>query len=70
MTVSDDTFGRDLERWLRDEGERRVPDHLGEVLVRTAATRQRPWWSSPEGGFPWTASRLRERRTCARSWCS
>lgn len=52
MTVSDDTFGRDLERWLRDEGERRVPDHLGEVLVRTAATRQRPWWSSPERWLP------------------
>ena len=43
-----DTFGRDLSLWLREEGEHRVPDHLAEVLVRSAATRQRPWWSSPE----------------------
>ena len=43
-----DTFGRDLSLWLREEGEHRVPDHLAEVLVRSAATRQRPWWSSLE----------------------
>ena len=43
-----DTFGRDLSRWLHEESEHRVPDHLSEVLVQTAATRQRPWWSSPE----------------------
>lgn len=43
-----DTFGHNLSRWLREEGEHRVPDHLAEVLMRSAATRQRPWWSSPE----------------------
>ena len=31
-----DTFGRDLSLWLREEGEHRVPDHLAEVLVRSA----------------------------------
>ncbi len=50
--TSNDTFGRDLSRWLIEDGEHRVPDHLGEVLVRTAATRQRPWWSSPERWLP------------------
>ena len=47
-----DTFGRDLSLWLREEGEHRVPDHLAEVLVRSAATRQRPWWSSLERWLP------------------
>jgi dipeptidyl aminopeptidase/acylaminoacyl peptidase len=47
-----DTFGRDLSRWLHEDAEHRVPEHLGEVLMRTAATRQRPWWSSPERWLP------------------
>ena len=47
-----DTFGRDLSRWLHEDAEHRVPEHLTEVLVRTAATRQRPWWSSPERWLP------------------
>ena len=47
-----DTFGRDLSQWLREEGEHRVPDHLAEVLMQTAATRQRPWWSSLERWLP------------------
>ena len=47
-----DTFGRDLSLWLREEGEHRVPDHLAEVLVQSAATRQRPWWSSLERWLP------------------
>lgn len=50
--TSNDTFGRDLSRWLLEEGEHRVPDHLAEVLVVTVATRQRPWWSSPERWLP------------------
>jgi hypothetical protein len=45
MTTNND-FDRQLEAWLREDSAHRVPDHLGEVLVRTAATRQRPWWSS------------------------
>jgi len=52
MTMTDDNFSRDLGRWLHEESVSRVPDHLGEVLVRTAATRQRPWWSSPERWLP------------------
>ena len=47
-----DTFGRDLSRWLSEDAERRVPDHLTEVLLRTSATRQRTWWSSPERWLP------------------
>ena len=47
-----DTYGRDLSRWLREDGEHRVPDHLSEVLMRSSATRQRPWWSSPERWLP------------------
>lgn len=50
--TTEETFGRDLSRWLREDAEHRVPDHLTEVLVRSAATRQRPWWSSPERWLP------------------
>ena len=50
--TTQETFGRDLSRWLREDAEHRVPDHLTEVLVRSAATRQRPWWSSPERWLP------------------
>ena len=49
---TNDMFGQELSTWLQEEGEHRVPDHLREVLVRTAATRQRPWWSSPERWLP------------------
>ena len=52
VMTSDDMFGRDLSRWLQEEGEHRVPDHLAEVLVQTVATRQRRWWSSPERWLP------------------
>ncbi|HEY4632538.1 MAG TPA: DPP IV N-terminal domain-containing protein, partial [Candidatus Limnocylindrales bacterium] len=57
--TTNDTFGRNLSTWLREEAEHRVPDHLGEVLVRTAATRQRPWWSSPERWLPMDLTRPR-----------
>ena len=50
--TTDDTFGQHLTAWLHEEAGHRVPDHLGEVLVQTAATRQRPWWSSPERWLP------------------
>lgn len=46
------TFGDMLSTWLHEEAEHRVPDHLEDVLVQTAATRQRPWWSSPERWLP------------------
>ena len=50
--TSNGTFGRDLSAWLHDDAAGRVPDHLADVLMRTAATRQRPWWSSPERWLP------------------
>ena len=51
MTTNDE-FGRQLGAWLRDDSAHRVPEHLGQVLVRTSATRQRPWWSSPGQWLP------------------
>jgi WD40 repeat protein len=50
--TTDDRFSRTLSDWLRESAEHRVPDHLGEVLVQTAATSQRAWWSSPERWLP------------------
>jgi dipeptidyl aminopeptidase/acylaminoacyl peptidase len=50
--TTDDTFGQHLSAWLHEEAGHRVPDHLGEVLVHTVATRQRKWWSSPERWLP------------------
>src|SRR4051812_3243194 len=55
---TNDMFGQELSAWLQEEGEHRVPNHLPEVLVETAATRQRPWWSSPERWLP-VQSKLR-----------
>jgi hypothetical protein len=59
MTANHD-FERHLGAWLRQDSEHRVPDHLDVVLVRTIATRQRPWWSSPGRLLPMnvTATRL------------
>jgi Tol biopolymer transport system component len=51
MTTSND-FENELGGWLREDAASRVPDHLGEVLVRTIATRQRPWWSSLRRWIP------------------
>jgi len=51
MTTGD-PFDRRLADWLVGEAEHRVPDHLDSVLVRTVATRQRAWWSSPERWLP------------------
>lgn len=48
----DDRFGTKLSAWLQEEAGHRVPSHLAEVLVQTAGTRQRPWWSSPERWLP------------------
>lgn len=60
MTMNDSFDGR-LSAWLRDTSDHRVPDHLDEVLVVTAATRQRTWWSSPERWLPVTATSLAGR---------
>ncbi len=50
--TTNDMSGRDLSRWLREEGEHRVPAHLDEVLERTATMRQRPRWASLERWLP------------------
>ena len=47
MTTNDE-FERQLAGWLVDDSGHRVPEHLGEVLLHTVATRQRPWWSMVE----------------------
>jgi len=50
--TTNEGFDRRLSTWLDRDAVGHVPDHLDEVLVRTAATRQRPWWSSPERWLP------------------
>ena len=50
--TTEDRFARNLSAWLAEDGAHRVSDHLAEVLVHSAATRQRPWWSSPERWLP------------------
>ena len=50
--TTNEGFDRRLSAWLREDSANRVPDHLDEVLVRTVATRQRAWWSSPERWLP------------------
>ena len=65
--TTNDTFGQTLSTWLHDEAEHQMPDHLGDILVRTVVTRQRPWWSSPERWLPLdTTSNLRGRMTVPR----
>ena len=50
--TTNDSFDRRLSTWLERDAVGHVPDHLDEVLLHTAATRQRPWWSSPERWLP------------------
>jgi hypothetical protein len=50
--TTNDSFDRRLSGWLERDAVARVPDHLDEVLLHTAATRQRPWWSSAERWLP------------------
>ena len=50
--TTNDVFSDRLALWLHDDAEHRVPDHLDAVLVVSATTRQRPWWSSPERWLP------------------
>ena len=56
--TTDDRFGPTLSSWLREDAAHRVPDHLAETLVQTAATRQRPWWSSLERLLPMSTTTL------------
>jgi Tol biopolymer transport system component len=50
--TTNERFERTMSAWLHDDSAFRVPDHLDEVLATTRATRQRPWWSSPERWLP------------------
>ena len=50
--TTNDVFGRNLSTWLHEDAEHHVPDHLADVLQRTAVTRQRPAWSSLERWLP------------------
>jgi Tol biopolymer transport system component len=50
--TTNDRFLRQMATWLHEDAEHRVPDHLSEVLERTAATRQRAAWSSPGRWLP------------------
>jgi hypothetical protein len=50
--TTNDAFERNLSMWLHEDAEHHVPDHLVEVLQRTAVTRQRPAWSSLERWLP------------------
>jgi hypothetical protein len=51
MTTNDD-FSVRLGEWLNADSAARVPAHLDVVLLRTAATKQRRWWSSPGRWLP------------------
>lgn len=50
--TANDAFGRTLSDWLHEDAEHHLPDHLAEVLEQTAATSQRPAWSSLERWLP------------------
>jgi Tol biopolymer transport system component len=50
--TTNDAFERNLSVWLHEDAEHHVPDHLEEVLQRTATARQRPAWSSLERWLP------------------
>jgi Tol biopolymer transport system component len=50
--TTNEQFERGLTAWLHDDAAFRVPDHLGEVLAASAATGQRPAWSSLERWLP------------------
>ena len=65
--TTNEGFDRRLSTWLETDARQRVPDHLTEVLLRTAATRQRPWWSSPERWLPMQTT-LRLAPVPRRAW--
>jgi WD40 repeat protein len=64
--TTNESFERRLSDWLDETSEHRVPEHLGEVLLQTVATRQRPGWSSLERWLPVTTL-VRGRLTTGRS---
>jgi len=50
--TTNEQFERGLTAWLHDDAAFRVPDHLDEVLLASAATGQRSAWSSLERWLP------------------
>lgn len=50
--TTNDRFELAMTDWLHDDAAGRVTDHLDEVLTVSAATRQRPAWSSLERWLP------------------
>jgi Tol biopolymer transport system component len=50
--TSVDRLEATIAEWLDAESAFHLPDHLGEVVARTAVTRQRPWWSGLERWLP------------------
>jgi Tol biopolymer transport system component len=50
--IPSDGFDRNVSKWLHEDAEHRVPDHLDAVLRRTSTERQRPAWSSLERWLP------------------
>src|SRR5262245_42102659 len=49
---ANDSFERSVSRWLHDDADHQVPDHLQAVLQRIRTERQRPAWSSLERWLP------------------
>ena len=47
-----DDFAPTVSAWLHEDARHRAPDDLDAVLRRTRTERQRPAWSSLEGGSP------------------
>jgi hypothetical protein len=52
-------FEQDLRAFLEDEARHDRPDYLADILVRSAATRQRPAWTIPERWLPMSAAASR-----------
>ena len=64
--MSDEHFGQNLSTWLDEDAAHRVPSHVNELLVLSAATRQRPWWSSLERWLPMSTTTMGGRLAAPR----
>ena len=64
--MSDEQFGQNLSTWLDEDAAHRVPSHVNELLVLSAATRQRPWWSSLERWLPMSTTTMGGRLAAPR----
>jgi len=63
--TSTERFEMQLERWLAETAQPRIPDDLPTLLAETARMRQRPAWTFPERILPMSSLTL--RRWTARS---